>query len=460
MTRSTHFGSDSIQATDDLLTARAGIAPFSQFLTQLGLPEMLADTFKEIRKESSNSASTKDIFASTLCWLMNGDSRHLTSFDHLVKEKGAAALFNVDKIPSSHAMKRFLKSFHHGHEKKFRDHLASLFIRRLEAEAPNLVILGVDSMVMDNDDAECRHGVTPTYKNKKGYHPLQMTWGNMIIDGIFRSGSRASHEYKYTKAMIKRMVRLIRKSQGPSVSIIIRLDAGYFDEKLLKYMDEELNVGFVVGGKLYSGFKGDIGNIPQDEENWGTHLSDQRSWKFTELGFKCKSWDKFYRAVLTQVESRKDGALFLEFARPTSLFLTNLGMRSDLFIEGTHQYQDIDDLIDLYQGRGAEELCHRGLKDFGFEQLPMKGFVPNLIMYHMMLLGFASFEVFKREPLAGVVRATSYPTTVRRQVIDVAGKIVRTGRKLILKLCRQTLIGLKFDQIWGRCFETPPLQLV
>jgi hypothetical protein len=29
----------------------------------------------------------------------------------------------------------------------------------------------------------------------------------------------------------------------------------------------------------------------------------------------------------------------------------------------------------------------------------MKGFVPNLVMYHMMLLGFARFEVFKREPL-------------------------------------------------------------
>ena len=460
MTRSTHFGDDSIQATDDLLTARAGIAPFAQFLTNLELPKILAHTFDGIRKESSNSASTEDIFASILCWLMSGESRHLTSFDDLVAQNGATALFNVEKIPSSHALKRFFKSFHHGHEKKFRDHLASLFIRSLEAEKPKRVILGVDSMVMDNDDAECRHGVTPTYKNKKGYHPLQMTWGNMIVDGIFRSGSRSTHEFKYTRAMIKRMVRLVRKCLGADVAIIIRLDAGYFDEKLLKFMDEELNVGFVVGGKLYAGFKGDMETLPQNDINWGTYTSDQRSWKFTELGFKCKSWDKFYRAVLTQVESRQDGALFLEFARPSSLFLTNLGMRGDLFADGTKMYEDIEDIIDLYQGRGAEELCHRGLKDFGFEQLPMKGFIPNLVIYHMMLLGFASFEVFKREPLSGVVRATSYATTVRRKVIDIAGKIVRSGRKLTLKLCRQTLNTLKFDQVWVRCFETPPLRLV
>jgi hypothetical protein len=51
------------------------------------------------------------------------------------------------------------------------------------------------------------------------------------------------------------MVRLVREALGKEVAIIIRLDAGYFDEKLLKFMDEELKVGFVVGGKLYAGFK-------------------------------------------------------------------------------------------------------------------------------------------------------------------------------------------------------------
>ena len=66
MTRATNFGLDSIQATSDLLTARAGIAPFAQFLTQLRIPQKLAGVFEGIRKESVNSASTKDIFASVV----------------------------------------------------------------------------------------------------------------------------------------------------------------------------------------------------------------------------------------------------------------------------------------------------------------------------------------------------------------------------------------------------------
>ena len=41
---------------------------------------------------------------------------------------------------------------------------------------PPVVILGLDTMVMDNDDAPKRHGVKPTYKKVLGSQPLQMTW--------------------------------------------------------------------------------------------------------------------------------------------------------------------------------------------------------------------------------------------------------------------------------------------
>ena len=87
-----------------------------------------------------------------------------------------------------------------------------------------------------------------------------------------------SHEFKQTRAMIGRMVRLVRVSRE-DVAIIIRLDAGCFDEKLLKFMDEDLNVGFVVGVALFW-FKS-TGALPQGEQLgyyfWSAEL------KFTEL---------------------------------------------------------------------------------------------------------------------------------------------------------------------------------
>ena len=42
--------------------------------------------------------------------------------------------------------------------------MQDLFLWRLEVTKPAVIELGIDTMVMDNDEAEVRHGVQPTYK--------------------------------------------------------------------------------------------------------------------------------------------------------------------------------------------------------------------------------------------------------------------------------------------------------
>ena len=59
---------------------------------------------------------------------------------------------------------------------------------RLQIEKPELIKLGVDTMVLDNDAARKREGVEPTYKKVKGFQPLQMFWGRYLVDAIFRNG--------------------------------------------------------------------------------------------------------------------------------------------------------------------------------------------------------------------------------------------------------------------------------
>ena len=47
--------------------------------------------------------------------------------------------------------------------------LNTLFVWRLRLEKPGVVETSIDTMVMDNDEAEKRHGVQPTYKKVKGF---------------------------------------------------------------------------------------------------------------------------------------------------------------------------------------------------------------------------------------------------------------------------------------------------
>ena len=58
---------------------------------------------------------------------------------------------------------------------------------------PSIIILDIDTMVLDNDGAKKREGVGVTYKNRCGYQPLQISWGNKIVDALFRRNSAHSN---------------------------------------------------------------------------------------------------------------------------------------------------------------------------------------------------------------------------------------------------------------------------
>ena len=48
-----------------------------------------------------------------------------------------------------------------------------------------------------------------------------------------------------------------------------------------------------------------------------------------------------------------------------------------------------------------------------------------------MLIAFFLSETFKEDVLRDVIPITSYATMVRRKVIDIAGKIISTGRRIM-----------------------------
>ena len=135
----------------------------------------------------------------------------------------------MSQMASSHRIKRFFKAFAWTRVFLFRKLLQRLFIWRLNTEKPEVIELGIDTMVMDNDDAKCRHGVKPTYKKKKGFQPLQMNWGRLIIDAVFRGGDKHSNHGDTVQKMIRHIVKIIRKQYLKDFPIVIRMDSGFFD---------------------------------------------------------------------------------------------------------------------------------------------------------------------------------------------------------------------------------------
>lgn len=226
---------DRIEVTNDTLTSRAGLTPFVRHLDSINIYPKLEDLFKSIRK-NSKSNRISDIYKQLFCFLADGTSRHTSCFDELKKDEGYAAGIecSLKDMLSSHSVKRFYRKFYHFHYFKFRELLQKLFIWRLQIEQPSIIILGIDTMVMNNHDAQKRHGVKATYKKVKGFQPLQLNWMGFMIDAVFRSGDKHSNHSDTVSKMINRVVRQIRKHYSADVPIILRCDRGFFDQSVTR----------------------------------------------------------------------------------------------------------------------------------------------------------------------------------------------------------------------------------
>jgi hypothetical protein len=448
---------NTIESTPDLLTGRAGLAPFCKYLEGTGVLNRLEAEFSSL-KRSSKGLATKDYFKQMIAWLMDGTSRHITYFEDLKKDEGYAATIETDMkdMASSHSISRMTEKFTKLQEGAFRDILLDYCIERLKIEKPSVIEFSVDSMVMDNDDAKKRQGVKCTYKKVKGFHPMQIVWNGMIIDAIFRSGSKSTNEIRKTLAMIQRLIKRVRQEMGDTATIVIRLDGGYYDKRIMEYLNSE-NVAFIVSGKMYEFIKDAANGISESE--WSDYQKGPLVWRYAEFGAKSRSWDTFYRAIYTQLLTRDDGQFVLDFARPANVILTNIGVNENVLKnmsrKDKNNWLKPEVILKSHHGRGADELPHRALKDLGFEELPFHRFSENMVVYHCMVLTLALFEGFKRDALVGVVSATAYATTVRRKFIDVAGKITSSGRSISLKLREVVLERLNFIEVWERCISPP-----
>ena len=442
--------------TTDTLTSRGGLSLFGRYIEGIEIRRTFERLFGSMRKNGKGQP-IDEIIKQVLCYFMDGTSRHLVHFDRLKEDEGYAGA--IESAPgsmvSSHAVKRFFNAFSWPRIWLFRRLLQSLFLWRLTVTKPALIELGIDTMVMDNDEAEVRHGVQPTYKKVEGFQPLQMTWRGFIVDAVFRGGKKHGNHGDTVEEMVRHVVEKIRKGYRVDVPIIFKMDSGFFDQNLFAVF-EELGVGYVTGGKLYPDIKETVQTMAPAV--WRQYQTKEQVWDYVEFTDQRGRWEKSRRAIFCR--PRQEGAqLLLEFARPDTILYTNLGVGEaideQLSRAGHGGKMTAQGVIALAHSRGCDELVHRGFKDFGHEELPFKRFAPNAAYYYLMAVAFFLFECFKEDVCAGVIPVAAYAATVRRNVIDCAAKLVRTGGKIILRVTAATWKALHFDVLWQRCGSPP-----
>ena len=88
------------------------------------------------------------------------------------------------------------------------------------------------------------HGVEPTYKKVKGFQPLQLNWDRYVVDAVFCGCKKHSNHGDTVDKMLRHMVKKIRSAYREDVPIIVRMDAGFYDNDLFDVC-EELEIGYM-----------------------------------------------------------------------------------------------------------------------------------------------------------------------------------------------------------------------
>jgi hypothetical protein len=375
---------DQIETTTETLTSRAGLALFSRYLRNLGLLSVLERLFGSMRK-SEKGLPIPVLFHQIICFFLDGTRFSLVRFDELKEEDGYAGAIEVspESMASSHQIKRFFYGFSLGRIWLFRRLIQQVFLWRLRIRDPEVVILGMDTMVMDNDGAKKREGVEPTYKGVEGFQPFQVTFGRFVADALLRGGSKHSNDGETAIKAIQHLTKKIRKALGEEVPIVVRMDAGFCDKKIYRAC-EELGIGYVSSGRLLEEVREEAERRPEGE--WAIYQNDpdDREWAYYERGDRRGTWSQFRRMIYLR-PSRKEGQRKLAFARKDTVIYTNLGLGGPidrrLKEAGKSSLIQAKSVIETHHGRGRDELVHRAIKDFGTERMPFEDFFQNMAFY-------------------------------------------------------------------------------
>lgn len=444
---------DAIEITQDTLSNRGGLSFALRYIDSLGFFDKIEHRLGHLRK-SSKADTISEVTRQIAAYFLDGSSHAISGFDALKKDTGYAAVLErpIEGLVSTATVKRYFRKFNGNAYAGFRSILNDLFVWRLSVEKPKVIILHLDTMVLDNDNAEKREGVNPTYKDVCGFQPLHINWGPYIIDMHFRSGEKHSNHGDDAKEAVARIVKLIRTNYDPDIPIIVSADSGFLSEENIVEFEEELKIHYVVMGRLYDSLYMtlDEKNIPEATRIAGEHAS----WVCYDFQSKLGTWEQERRTILTSMVYNDDQYI-LQGIRDSVMY-TNLGTTPSLDTEfvrrGYANYLLTEGIVKVAHHNGEEELNHRSIKEFmGSEHLPFTHFGMNGAYYSLMVISHFLMESFRYDIAADIIPHRCYPTRLRREIIDIAVKFIKTGRQRIMKVTQTLWERLDVESIWRKC---------
>src|SRR5579863_9208750 len=401
-----------LRETSRAVTPLGGVAVFVAFLEKLNFTGKVREHMP-FRFTSPNQIEPTVTLTAFLIAVLAG-ARRFAHAGLLRGDRALHALLGISRFPTDDTIRNLFRRFKMGDVHRLFDPLAEWMMERLPVRAEGYT-LDLDSTVFERYGQQegSLKGHNPRKHGRPSHHPLLavLSEAHFLLHGWLRSGhcgtSRGVEEFLKEALALWGQREKIR---------LLRADSGFFDDKLLSFLEQRL-LPYIVVARLTPWVK----RAAQGVEHW-TSLDDD--YAVGEFQLRLHGWDRERRFVVIreQVREGRDsvGRKLIDVPGYTfRVFVTSCADPPEEIWRGYHRRADMENRI--------AELKH----DLGADGFCLKRFFATEAAFRAVLLLFNLLAEFQRAAGLPVYRQ---PTPIRTQVLTCGAVLGRVGRRLVIHL--------------------------
>ncbi len=444
-----------VKQLDYDLTPVAGLALVGHYLNAVRPVLDRLDAALPIRAD----VSTADVCRAYLGLLVQGKS----DFDAIENFRGDAFFkqaLGIGLLASSPTLRQRLDA----RAAEMFDFCPQMIETLLASQRPDYGVLpcgwlplDVDTFAMDNGGT-VKEGVGRTYAGVDGYCPLAAYLGShgFCLELALRPG--VQHSTKETDFNFERVIPMAQRlsAAGPKAPLLARLDSG-FDSVALMRSIEACNqsglpqVDWLIKWNPRSlNVAGLAERLGQDASTVWHHPRDGKRMTVWEEPLRIEGINRPCKRVLRLIERTIDakGQSLIEPQLTLEGWTTSLGA----------QFSGAD-IIALYADHGTHEQFHSEFKtDLDLTRLPSGKFDTNYLVCQFAALAMNILRLMGQRGLLGPDAPVRHSAkrrrikTVMQELIYRAGRLIETGRRLILGLGANDRAAKAFARLHGELF--------
>lgn len=413
-----------LEGTGEEITAHSGLALMAEYNHGIGLRELVS---KHLRGPRSNRGIKPEVYVNLLLLLLQGGGRTLEDMRQLKQDTGLMKLIGETTIPTSDAIGNWLRRTGEEEEGAGLDKVARQIITRImRREEEKEYTLDSDATAVSAEKAEAKR----MYTGEKGYMPMVgfLAEKGLCIYDEFREGneSPSSDQREFYEACKARMPKGRRIAR-------YRADSASYQAEVINALGKD-TVEWTITAAQDVAVRETIKAIPH--EAW--HRPEEHSdYEIAETVHCMNGTKEAFRLTVKRIVIRQP-----EFWEEHHSPYKYHAIATNIDVEKMSAFA----VLQWHNQRGQAENFNKEVKaGFGLERMPCGQFGANAVFFRIGILAYNLFIGFKRLSCPPSWHHHTI-STFRWRLIQIAGRIIRHARQIILRVVTdpETLAVLRY----------------